>query len=246
MGADIEATGVHDQRAAAGRDRRPDPRTSARPRRAAGRGPRPRPPSGSRGRGASRPPAGWSRPRTGGWRGRRTPRRATASTSRSTTSWPSRSPTSCATETSSSPSGARPPRGAPGRGPRRRARRPRRPASRSSGTPSRVRGSGRSAPRVQIWVEPDDGWTRSRPSSPARPTASGRRASIDSAPTSTCDAADDAGAELAAHVGRAFEQEDGEPGTAEFAGRGQAGDDRRRPRRHREPAVTLATLPPDP
>ena len=58
-------------------------------------------------------------------------------------------------------------------------------ASRSSGTPSSVRGRGRSAPRVQIWVDPAAGWTTSSPSSATSPTASGRRASIDSAPMST-------------------------------------------------------------
>ena len=60
-----------------------------------------------------------------------------------------------------------------------------RSSSRSSGTPISERGSGRSSPRVHTCAEVVAGWTTSRPSSRARSTPSGRRLSIDSAPTST-------------------------------------------------------------
>ena len=87
-----------------------------------------------------------------------------------------------------------------------------------------MRGSGRSAPRVQSWVEPEAGWTRSRPSSSASPTASGTTGQHRLGAHVDLDAADDAGPELAADVGRAFEQEHGEPGTAELTSSGQAGE----------------------
>ena len=106
------------------------------------------------------------------------------SASRSTTSCPSREPSSSATDTSSSPSGSTVSFRARAR-PSSESTPVVASASRSRGTPSSVRGSGRSAPRVQIWVDPAAGCTTSSPSSATRPTASGRRASIDSAPTST-------------------------------------------------------------
>ncbi len=58
---------------------------------------------------------------------------------------------------------------------------------RSSGTPMSVRGIGTSPPRFHRLAEVVAGWTMSsaRPTSRARPTASGRRLSIASAPTST-------------------------------------------------------------
>ena len=73
----------------------------------------------------------------------------------------------------------------PGRAPRRRARPRRASWARSSGTPISERGSGRSAPRVQIRDDAVVGCSIGRPSARASSTPSGRRLSIASAPTST-------------------------------------------------------------
>ena len=109
---------------------------------------------------------------------------SSGSTSRSTTSSPSRSATNAATETSSSGAGAVTSARARAR-PSSESTPVRASSSRSAGTPITERGSGRSAPRVQMRDEMVAGCTRSRPSERARSTASGRRLSIASAPTST-------------------------------------------------------------
>ena len=148
---------------------------------------------------------------------------SSGSTSRSTTSSPSRSATNAATETSSSGAGAV-------TSARARAMPPsestpvRASSSRSAGTPITERGSGRSAPRVQMREEMVAGWTRSRPSERARSTASGRRLSIASAPTSTVTPATSARRSLPPTDGRALEHQHVVTGRCELVGGGQPGD----------------------
>ena len=109
---------------------------------------------------------------------------SSGSTSRSSTSSPSRLATRSPTERS-------PSTGTPGCSASTRAspaseRTPdSRSSRRSTGTPITERGSGRSAPRVQIRDDCTAGCTTSSPSSWASATPSGRRLSIASAPTST-------------------------------------------------------------
>ena len=104
--------------------------------------------------------------------------------------------------------------------------------STSAGTPITERGSGRSAPWVQTEDEVVAGWTTGIPSSRARSTPSGRRASIDSAPRSTSTPADRPGQQLAAGA-RASPRAPG-PRARPRPGRGRrsARRCRRRPRRY--------------
>ena len=120
------------------------------------------------------------------------------SASRSTTSCPSREPSSSATDTSSSPSGSTVSCRARAR-PSSESTPVVASASRSRGTPSSVRGRGRSAPRVQIWVDPAAGCTTSSPSSATRPTASGPTRQHRLGADVDLDPADRAEPQLAAH-----------------------------------------------
>ena len=148
---------------------------------------------------------------------------SSGSTSRSTTSSPSRLATRSPTERSSST--AMPARSASTRASPSSERTPdSRSSRRSTGTPITERGSGRSAPRVQIRDDCTAGCTTSSPSSRASATPSGRRLSIASAPTSTTTPPTSVRRSLPPGSGAASSTVTSWPSLAEDVGRGQPGE----------------------
>ena len=174
---------------------------------------------------SKRPAEARSRVRRGGGRGRRTRRRAAVRRAGRRPRLRAVAATSSPTDTSS-PSASRDPvtswrrRSTPASlsTPEAAA------CSTSAGTPITERGRGLSAPLVQTEDEVVAGWTTGSPTSRARSTPSGRRASIDSAPTSISNPATTSWPQLAADPVGALEHQHLATQGGQVARGGQARD----------------------